>query len=408
MLFIYNTGIKIYFFSILIASLFNEKAKQWIQGRKQIFHQIQFLENKNEIRYWFHCASLGEFEQGRPLIEQIKKSNPEIKIVLTFFSPSGYLIRKDYEFADYIFYLPSDSKQNAIKFIELVNPQKVFFVKYEFWYYYLARLHNKKIPSYLISAIFRKNQLFFKWYGGWYRNLLQYFSIIFVQNIESQKLLANIGCKNTIVSGDTRFDRVLEIAQQDKKITLLDKYLTSKKVFVAGSTWQKDEEILINFINQNPSDFVYVIVPHNVDNTNIKSVERKLNVPHIKYSSIIAGQEVNEEKVIIIDSIGVLSSLYKYATITYVGGGFGAGIHNILEACVFGSPVIFGPNYHKFSEANDAIRLEFGFSIQNKSDFEKIMNSLANNQLRLLTLKSIINKYFVNQKGASETILKII
>lgn len=409
MLFLYNIGLKIYVLGIYISSIFNQKAKAWINGRKNVFSQLKQLEGKKEIRYWFHCASLGEFEQGRPIIEEIKKQNPENKILLTFFSPSGYEIRKNYQFADYIFYLPIDSKKNARQFIEFTNPQKVFFIKYEFWYHYLKTLSQKGIPTYLVSAIFRKNQIFFKSYGVWFRKMLNYFKIIFVQDEKSKELLEKINCKNIIVSGDTRFDRVWQIAKQNSDIESLHEYLTTNKnVLVAGSTWPKDEEIICEYINENPNKLIYILVPHNIENTHIKNIEKRLNTSYIKYSNILNGQKTDNEKVIIIDTIGILSKLYKYATITYVGGGFGVGIHNILEACVFGAPVIFGPNNQKFNEAADAKNLNFGFEIKNKDEFKSIVDEFLNNQVQLKVIHQTVNDYFIKRIGAFNNVLKRI
>ena len=408
MKFIYNIIIKLYYFGIILISPFNKKAKNWIEGRKNQFQKINILENISEKRYWFHCASLGEFEQGRPIIEKIKLENPEIKIVLTFFSSSGFLHVKNYKFADYIFYLPLDTKQNAQEFIKYIKPQKVFFIKYEFWYHFINQLNKNNIPTYLVSAIFRKNQLFFKWYGCWYKNILEKFTGIFVQNLESKTLLENHNIKNVTISGDTRFDRVCKIADENIQLPIFEKFAKNNLTFVAGSTWEKDEEIIIEYINKHPNNFKYVIVPHDISKSNIERISKNLQTKIQKLSDIKNDEISDEIRVIIVDSIGLLSKIYKYAEVSYVGGGFGKGIHNILEASVFGSPVLFGTNYKKFSEATESINLGFGFSIKNSSSFQHQINHFYNNKSALENLKIIINNYFVNKKGASDIIIKTI
>ncbi len=326
MVFVYNLGILIYQFIVTAVSPFNRKAKLWKKGRKKWQSRLLIV--------WFHCASLGEFEQGRPVIEAFREKYSDIKILLTFFSPSGYEIRKNYPKADYIFYLPLDTRRNAIKFIETVNPIATIFVKYEFWYHYLKQLKKRNIPTYIISAIFREDQVFFKPYGNWYRTFLSNFEHLFVQNEKSQELLASIGISNVTIAGDTRFDRVMTNAQAAKTIPLLEQFVLNSKVLVAGSTWQKDEEIIIEYLKKNPYNLKLIIAPHEINPQNIEKFRAKLSVKSMLYTNPDE-TDLADTQVLIIDTIGILSSVYRYGTIAYIGGGFGVGIHNTLEAAVY-------------------------------------------------------------------------
>ncbi len=378
MKFIYSTSIFLYSLLVKLASFFNKKAKLRHKGSKNTFKNIQnFIAEKT---IWIHCASLGEFEQGRPIIELIKKTKPEYKIALSFYSPSGYEIRKNYENADIVFYLPDDNKKNARKLIKILNPEITFFIKYEFWYWYLNELRNKSIPSYLISGIFRNEQVFFKFYGSFYRKILHNFSHLFVQNKTSKELLKSINIENVSVVGDTRFDRVIEISENSKKFPLIDKFTKNKLVFIAGSTWKPDEEIIFNFINKNEDKNIkFIIAPHEIKNENINRINNLSNKKTLRLS-LADSNNIEEVKILIIDNIGMLSSLYSYGDIAYIGGGFGAGIHNTLEAAVFGIPVIFGKKYHKFDEAIALLNRKAAFSISNKKDFNSILKNLISNE----------------------------
>ncbi len=403
MVFFYSLGLQFYYLAILVASLFNRKARLWIKGRKGIFDKIrEKVRSENNI-FWFHASSLGEFEQGRTLIETIKNKNKSVKILLTFFSPSGYEIRKNYKTADYIFYLPLDTKKNALKLIKSVNPTKVFFIKYEFWYHYLNQLEIKNIPVYLISANFRQNQVFFRWYGGWFRKILQKFTHIFVQNKKSESLLKQIGIDNVTVTGDTRFDRVAEIAKQTKRIEITEKFRHGSQVIIAGSTWDKDEEILVEFINSSSTDIKYIIAPHEIHESSIQRIIKSINKPVIRFSSATLAN-INDYRVLIIDNIGMLSSLYRYADIAYIGGGFGAGIHNILEAATFGLPVVFGPNYGKFQEAVDLVESGGAFPVNNystlKIQIENLLGKSGKNEAG-----KIAREYVLKNQGATRKII---
>jgi 3-deoxy-D-manno-octulosonic-acid transferase len=403
MVFFYSLGLKFYYLLILLVSLFNRKARLWIRGRKGIFVKIKKHVKPGNNLLWFHASSLGEFEQGRPLIEAFKNRNKSVKILLTFFSPSGYENRKNYKTADYIFYLPPDSKKNARKFVKSVNPSKAFFIKYEFWYHYLNQLHINKIPVYLVSANFRQNQIFFKWYGGWFRNILNKFTHIFVKNKMSEHLLKQIGLTNVTISGDTRFDRVAGIARQAKKIEIAEKFKQDSRVIIAGSTWEKDEEILVEFINTSSLKVKYIIAPHEIHESGIQRIIKSINKPVIRFSSANIGN-IKDYQVLIIDNIGMLSSLYRYADIAYIGGGFGVGIHNILEAATFGLPVVFGPNYGKFQEAVDLVKSGGAFPVNDyaslKIQFENLLGKIEKNEAG-----KISREYVLKNQGATSKIL---
>lgn len=407
MAFLYNVSICCYLFLIHVAGLFNNKAKQWIAGRKNIFERIQKDVKPGAKLAWFHCASLGEFEQARPVIEEFKKLYPHYKLLLTFFSPSGYEVRRNYEFADFVYYMPIDTPSNARRFLDLVNPSIVFFVKYEFWFNYIIQIKKKNIPFFVFSAIFRENQHFFKWYGGWFRKQLKSITHIFVQNTESLSMLQKIGVTQVSVCGDTRFDRVNTIARNVKAFPLIKKFCEGSDVFIAGSSWPPDEELLTMLINSNRTNFKFIIAPHMVDLPHIVSLGEKLKGQFVKYSE--ADEEnITRIKVMIIDSIGILSHVYQYGKLAYIGGGFGSGIHNILEAATFGLPVIFGPKYHKFREAVDLIKEGGAYSISNENEFMETVMKLYN-EPELLKEKSQIARNFVQKNiGATDIILKKI
>jgi len=383
-----------------------------MDGRKNIFERItEALEDEpsGEARKiaWFHCASLGEFEQGRPVIEEFRKRFPDYKIFLTFFSPSGYEVRKKYNYADYIFYLPADTSHNAERFISLVNPRMVFFIKYEYWYNYLRILHQKKIPFYIISAIFRPGQHFFKWYGSWFRNQIKQVKWFFLQDNDSAKLLLQIGINSFSVSGDTRFDRVCAIARQVHSYPLVEKFCGDSQVILAGSSWAEDEEILFPMMNKSDSSLRFIIAPHEIHPARITSLVSRLKIPALKYSEA-NNENIHDFRVLIIDCIGILSHLYQYPFIAYIGGGFGAGIHNILEAAAFGVPVVFGPNYQKFREAKELISLGGAFTISDANQFIQITNQLLTDTEMYSGSAEKCQKYVQEHKGATEKIMEKI
>jgi 3-deoxy-D-manno-octulosonic-acid transferase len=407
MKFLYNLGIQFYGWAIAVASLFNEKARLWRQGRKDVFTKLRkTFENIKEPVAWFHCSSLGEFEQGRPVIEAFRQRNPNYKILLTFFSPSGYEVRNNYEGADFVFYLPLDTPVNAKKFVEIVKPKFAVFVKYEFWYNYLGQLHKANVPVYLISAKFRPEQYFFKSYGDWFRKLLLVYKKIFVQDSESETLLKNIGAVNVIVAGDTRFDRVIAIAEQAREDDLVKSFKGNNKLWVCGSTWPEDEKLILqtfNEIKKVGEKVRLVIVPHEIGESNISRITELFH-NSTKYS---AGVNSSSE-VLIVDKMGLLSSLYRYGDIAYVGGGFGKGIHNLPEAAVYGIPVLFGPHYHKFNEAYELIKYKGGASVSSAEKMnERVSHLLKDDAFRKACGQNARN-YIYGARGATEKILQNI
>jgi 3-deoxy-D-manno-octulosonic-acid transferase len=401
---LYNLAIFVYHLLIIISSLFNSKARLWLHGRRNLFRRLsQEVKNQEDI-IWFHAASLGEFEQGRPVIEAFRKKYPSYKILLTFFSPSGYEIRKNYEGADYIYYLPLDTEKNAERFIQLVKPRIAVFVKYEFWFNYINILYQKQIPTFIISAIFRKEQHFFKWYGSWFRKMLKKITFFFVQNDQSLDLLKSIGIEHAMKSGDTRFDRVLEIAKNKKSFPLVEKFTTGHKVLLAGSSWAPDEE-LIQKITASEKQLKIIIAPHEIHEEHIVSIEKKFSKNRPLRYSLANEKNILQTNVIIIDGMGFLSSLYQYCDIAFIGGGFGKAIHNILEAVTFGKPVIFGPVYHKFKEAVDLIQLGGAFTVANENEFIEIFTRLMTDQEFYLNASGICKKFVEENIGATELII---
>ena len=391
---LYNISIWFYVIAIRIYALFNAKAKLWVDGRKNIFKKIEkSLKESNNI-VWFHCASLGEFEQGKPLIESYKLKNPKHQILITFFSPSGFEIRKKTPLADWVFYLPADTKSNVKKFISIVSPIKVIFIKYEFWLNYMTELKKQNIPFYSVSAIFRNEQFFFKY--KWFAKQLHQVNHFFVQDEKSARLLRNIGLNNCTISGDTRFDSVFANTQKSVKISLIELFSKNKKTIIIGSSWPKDEKILIQYIKSHPENN-YVIAPHEVNN--ISDFQKQTN--SLLYSNANK-KNITTTNVLIIDSIGLLSSIYQYGNLAYIGGGFGSGIHNILEAVAFGLPVIFGPKYQNFNEAISLINKQGAVSISNYEELSSAINVL-NNFDKLIALN-----YIKENVGATEKILSII
>lgn len=403
---LYRTGIFFYSLFIYIFSAFNEKARLFVRGRKNWEKTLGQKIDPKAKYIWFHCASLGEFEQGRPVIEDLKNRLPEYKILLTFFSPSGYEIRKNYPLADVVAYLPMDTKHNAKAFLNIVQPEKVFFVKYEFWYFYFSELSKRKIPLYIISAIFRENQQFFKntHWGKWYLKMLSQVEHLFVQNEKSGELLKTIGLSNFTVSGDTRFDRVAAIAKVSKEIPIVEKFMGNSLLLIAGSTWKPDEELLATFINQS-NNIKFIIAPHEVSAVNINRIHQLLKKPAISFSKVTEA-EIDRFQVLIIDSVGLLSSLYRYGNIAYIGGGFGVGIHNILEAATFGLPVIFGPNYKKFKEAVDLTFEGGAISISNFDELLQALNNLINKKAEREKTSDICKNYVAKNVGSTKVIIK--
>ena len=401
MYWLYHISILIYGLLIKVVALFNSKAKLFIDGRKNIFERIKAGVNTNERPIWFHFASLGEFEQGRPVLEEIKRTKPQEKIIITFFSPSGYEIRKTYALADGIFYLPLDTATNAKRFIQLVNPKMAIFTKYEFWPNYFHTVADQNIPLYIISGIFRENQIFFKWYGGFYKNVLKQVTYFFVQNDESATLLKKIGLLNVVVSGDTRFDRVYENAQHPKELPIIQQFCGTASVIIAGSTWPVDEKQLVALAEKHPN-WKIIIAPHEIDVSHIKEIEQMFPAA-VKFSDLKIETVNVTANILIIDNIGMLSSLYQYGKIAYIGGGFGVGIHNTLEAAAFGLPVIFGPNYQKFQEAKDLIAIGAAKSVENTEELLAAFEHFNTNDQGKTALD-----YVAKKKGATDMIMKKI
>lgn len=416
MLLLYNFFLLLYALAIRISSLFNEKAKKWVSGRKDILRKIKSALPHDEPRIWIHCASLGEFEQGRPVIEALKKEHPQYKILLSFFSPSGYELRKNYELADYVFYLPLDGRRRSAAFIRAVNPSLAVFVKYEFWYYYICQLRYYKVPSVLISAAFRPSQLFFKEYGGLFRKILKDFSFLFVQNESSKELLSGIGIyKNVAVSGDTRYDRVSRIAAQSKSFPLIEEWKGNSRLLIAGSTWPDDEKILCDLLPLLPPGWKMILAPHEIHTRHLQEVKELFGDKALFYSALEHDDHVkqnplwNRNQLLIIDNIGILSSLYRYGSVAFVGGGWTkGGIHNTLEPAVFGLPVIFGPNYEKFAEAVQLVEYGYGFSVENAEEAKKVLLQWLMDEKKLQYIQESLKDYMQQQTGATEKILEII
>ncbi len=407
-LFFYNVFLLSFKLGVRIAALFNTKAKKWLDGRKGIWQNLELsVGNQPSKIVWVHCASLGEFEQGRPVIEAIKSKYPNVKILLTFFSPSGYEIRKNYAGADSVFYLPMDGADNAKRFFETVKPSLVIFVKYEFWYHYLKEIKNNKVPLLLISALFRKNSVFFKWYGGLQRQMLSFFDHLFVQDNTSKDLLATIGFSTvSSVAGDNRFDRVVEIAAQFKPVSIIEQFTAGFKTIVAGSTWLEDELLLEKAMATiSDSSLKLIIAPHEINEQHIAQIQ-KLFPGSVLFSQLQdRSQHPFTCNVLIIDNIGMLSQLYNYASITYVGGGFGKGIHNTLEAAVYGKPVLFGPTYHKFREAIDLVNTGGAISITNPEQCVSVIQTLLQDDSAYMNYCKKSKEYVLSNRGATEKIL---
>lgn len=404
-------------FGVFVASFFSEKVKKMWKGERECFRILKEKVDTNARYIWVHAASLGEFEQGRPIIEYIKEKSPEYKILLTFFSPSGYEVRKDYQGADIVCYMPIDTVTNARRFLRTIRPEIAFFIKYEFWYNFLHILKHRGVPVYSVSSIFRPGQVFFRWYGREYAYVLRCFTKFFVQNEESKQLLAKIGITNVMVTGDTRFDRVMKIADESKTLQLVEKFKGDSKVFVAGSSWQPDEEIFIPYFNEH-RDWKLIIAPHVIDDSHLDQIVKMLEGRKVLYYTKAMSMQkrgdyplseelcrkLEEAEVLIINCYGLLSSIYKYGEVAYVGGGFGVGIHNVLEAAVWNMPVIFGPNHEKFQEAVALKATGGGISINDSADFIEAMQRLGNPE-ELRKASASAGEYVKGNSGATEAIL---
>lgn len=414
---IYNIVIYFVLWGIAIASLFNEKVRKMWRGEREAFKILKQKVDPNAKYIWFHAASLGEFEQGRPLMERIRKDYPQYKILLTFYSPSGYEVRKNYEGADIICYMPVDTRLNAIRFLRLVRPVMAFFIKYEFWSNFLHILKHRNIPTYSVSSIFREDQVFFKWYGRNYAGVLKCFTRFFVQNEESKRLLEGIGIKDVDVVGDTRFDRVLQIKEAAKQLPICEAFRTGVassqsadvphtdfKVFVAGSSWPPDENIFIPFFNEH-KDWRLLIAPHVIAEEHLKLILSLIKGKKVVRYTQTTPEEAAEADVLIIDCFGLLSSMYNYGDVAYIGGGFGVGIHNTLEAAVWNMPVIFGPNNKKFQEAQGLLKSGGGFEINTYEDFSGLMSSLMNDETFLKQAGDKAGAFVAHLAGATDKVL---
>ena len=414
---IYNIVIYFVLWGIAIASLFNEKVRKMWRGEREAFKILKQKVDPNAKYIWFHAASLGEFEQGRPLMERIRKEYPQYKILLTFYSPSGYEVRKNYEGADIICYMPVDTRLNAIRFLRLVRPVMAFFIKYEFWSNFLHILKYRNIPTYSVSSIFREDQVFFKWYGRSYAGVLKCFTRFFVQNEESKRLLEGIGITAVDVVGDTRFDRVLQIKEAAKQLPICEAFRTGVassqsadvphhdfKVFVAGSSWPPDENIFIPFFNEH-KDWRLLIAPHVIAEEHLKLILSLIKGKKVVRYTQTTPEEAAEADVLIIDCFGLLSSMYNYGDVAYIGGGFGVGIHNTLEAAVWNMPVIFGPNNKKFQEAQGLLKSGGGFEINTYEDFSGLMNSLMNDEAFLKQAGDKAGAFVAHLAGATDKVL---
>ena len=407
----YSLIIHLYAFFIELISPFHKKARLMRLGQWKTNGILREKIDRNAKYIWFHASSLGEFEQGRPLIEKIKAEHPEYKILLTFFSPSGYEVRKNYGGADVVCYLPFDTPYRVKKFLDLSKPVMAIFIKYEFWDNYLSELKRRNIPVYIVSAIFRKEQLFFKWYGGMYRKVLSYFTHIVVQDDASRELLSKYGVTNVSVFGDTRFDRVQDVYKNTKQIPMVELFVNNNRsdnqlTMVAGSSWQQDEEVYLNYFNEHP-ELKLIIAPHEIHKDHLMHIESMLKRPSIRLSEATE-KDIKGKSCLIVDSFGLLSSIYRYGDLAYIGGGFGAGIHNVLEAAVYGIPVIFGPKYQKFKEARDLLQVGGAFSITDEKTFESKMEELSTYRDLLEAAGAAAGDFVKSNIGATNRIIASI
>ena len=403
----YNIVIFLYLCGVAILSLFNEKVRKMWRGERHAIRTIKEKIDPNAQYVWFHAASLGEFEQGRPLMEQLRREHPEYKILLTFFSPSGYEVRKNYEGADIICYLPLDTILNARRFLRTIRPVMAFFIKYEFWYNYLHILRHRGVPVYSVSSIFRPGQVFFRWYGKQYSRVLKCFTHFFVQNEVSRELLSTIGIDNVTVVGDTRFDRVLQIKEAAKQLPIVEQFKGNSKCFIAGSSWQPDEEIFIPWLNEH-KDWKVVIAPHVIGEDHLQQIEKMLEGRKVVRYTEATEENVKGAEVLIVNCFGLLSSIYHYADVTYVGGGFGVGIHNTLEAAVWDVPVFFGPNNQRFQEAQGLKNCGGGLEIANANDFLRYMKGFEEHPELMKELGEKAGQYVASLAGATQKVLSFV
>ncbi len=399
----YDILMYLYLLGVAIYSLFDEKVRKMWRGEREAFSVLKSQVDPDAKYVWFHAASLGEFEQGRPLMELLRQRHPEYKILLTFFSPSGYEVRKNYQGADIICYLPLDTRVNAIRFLRLVRPVMAFFIKYEFWYNYLHILRHRKVPVYSVSSIFRSDQVFFRWYGREYAHVLRCVTRFFVQNEESKRLLEDLGLKDVMVVGDTRFDRVLQIKEAAKQLPIAEAFSRGHKVFVAGSSWPPDEDVFIEYFNEH-RDWRLIIAPHVIGEDHLRQILSKLKMSSVLYTQTTP-EEASKADCLIINCFGLLSSIYQYGQVAYVGGGFGVGIHNVLEAAVWGMPVIFGPNNKNFQEAQGLLAAGGGFEIATDDNFAQLMDRLSSDSKFLEESSTVASTFVQGQVGATEKVL---
>ena len=402
----YSFVICIYLMAVKLVSLFNKKVRLMVRGHAQVFRILREHIDPDAQYIWFHAASLGEFEQGRPLMERIRRDHPEYKILLTFFSPSGYEVRKNYAGADVICYLPFDTPRNVRRFLKLAHPCMAFFIKYEFWQNYLKGLQRRGVPTYSVSSIFRKNQVFFRWYGGRYYKVLTRFTHLFVQNEVSRELLATLGIHNVTVVGDTRFDRVIEIFEQAKQLPLVEAFKQGRPVLVAGSSWQPDEDIFIPYFNAHP-EMKLIIAPHVIGESHLTEIIGKLRRPCVRYTQATP-ETAAAADCLIVDCFGLLSSIYRYGEIAYIGGGFGVGIHNTLEAAVYGIPVIFGPKYQKFQEAVQLLEAKGAFSVKDYEELKTLLDRMLTDEVFLRESGMNASNYVTGNAGATDKIMSMI
>lgn len=401
----YTFAIGFYSFIIRIASVKNSKARLWIKGRKNVFDELSLKCKSSDNYIWIHCASLGEFEQARAFMELLRERKPDFKIVLTFFSPSGYEVRKNYPSVDIITYLPIDTPKNAKRFLSIVDPKYIFFIKYEYWFNFINQAYKKHIPFYVVSAIFRKNQRFFKYYGFWFRKELKKITYFFTQNVESKKLLHSIDITQSKVSGDTRFDTVSTL--QAVKYPIIDTFCENNRIMIAGSTWFEDEKLLFDYIKNNT--YKWIIVPHEINEVHLEKIKYLYkDLGYVFYSEDSATTDFSNAKILIINTIGILRNIYHYAEVAYIGGGFGKGIHNVLEAATFGKPIVFGPNYQNFKEACELIEKEAAFSVKDENELSAILTKLNQDKELLLNASKTASDYVFSQIGASQKILSAV
>ena len=400
---LYNAAIALYDLAVYLLFPFSRKPRKMVRGHWVVYDQLRQQREEDAEYIWFHAASLGEFEQGRPMIEEIRRRHPDKKILLTFFSPSGYEVRKHYEGADVVCYLPFDKPRNVRKFLDLARPSMAFFIKYEFWKNYLDELRRRGIPTYSVSSVFRKDQVFFKWYGGLYRKVLHDFTCLYVQNELSRRYLGRIGVTDVKIVGDTRFDRVLEIMHRAKDLPIVEAFRGDGPVLVAGSSWQPDEELFIRYFNEHPG-MKLIIAPHVIDDLHLVDIINRLKRPYVRYSKATPDKAAKAD-CLIVDCYGLLSSIYRYGTISYIGGGFGVGIHNTLEAAVYGMPVVFGPKFQKFVEAKELIEVGGAYTISDYTGLETLLDRFISDKAFLDKTGDAAGHYVMSRAGATEKIL---